>query len=93
MENWQDWSASQPDAIRVFRPKKSDCEPTKKKELLCFVPKASYFFMIAPPSNAGDIILTSSNQMRGYMLHSTPTTKDKDLLNSQTMSLLAMMRD
>jgi hypothetical protein len=37
-------------AIRVFFPKKSDCEPAKK-ELLCFVPKASYFFMIAPPTN------------------------------------------
>jgi hypothetical protein len=28
-------------AIRVFCPKNSDCEPAKNEELLCFVPKAS----------------------------------------------------
>ncbi len=40
LENWWGWSASQPNAIRVFCPKILTVNP-QKKEILCFVPKAS----------------------------------------------------
>jgi hypothetical protein len=36
----------------MLRQKNSDSKPAKIKELLCFVPKASYFFMIAPTNKS-----------------------------------------
>ncbi len=44
-----------------------------------------------PFSDAGDVMLTSSSQNKGIRVrYSTPPTKD--LLKSQTMAVIAMMR-
>jgi hypothetical protein len=40
-------------AIPTLCQKNSDRKPAKKKELLCFVPRARNFFMIAPPNKEG----------------------------------------